>query len=153
MIKFNQILTAILTLALVIGSPSTLYAASGTYVCSIKDTLRLSDTGQFVTHGWAANYMNRKFTVDRESGKVIGTTALKERLINWDATHKPLLLNKDNPNTPFAALTHYDETGQYSLLQINEHDEFDNVNEKPFFYPTYVGMVLTGTCVVDEPRD
>ncbi|MEM6998955.1 MAG: hypothetical protein AAF419_03845, partial [Pseudomonadota bacterium] len=54
-----------------------------TYTCSIKNVSKLNENGYFVSHGWKTNYLNRQFTIDRESGKVLNTTALKERLSNF----------------------------------------------------------------------
>jgi hypothetical protein len=121
--------------------------AAGTYDCTIRNTLAMNDAGQFVAHAWAANYQNRKFFVDRATGEVIGTTALKERLNNFDASHRPRLLNKDDSEAPFVALTQFANTGRYALLQIDDYSEFKDVAEKPYFYHTSIGMILTGTCV------
>lgn len=100
---------------------------AGEFQCSIKNVLQLSDTGAFVTHDWSANYLNREFTVERETGKVIMTTALKQRPSNYDRDYAPLLLS----------------SGQYALLEINNAPDG---NQRPFFYHTSIGMILTGTC-------
>ena len=118
------------------------------YTCTIKNTLKINLNGNFVKHGWAANYMNRQFTVDSESGQVLRTTALKQRLSNSDNNHKPVLLSAGKPDMPMIIFTHYGETGRYALLQIHDSNEFSNSERKPFFYHTDVGMILTGTCIL-----
>ena len=88
--------------------------------------------------------MNRKFFVNRETGKVIGTTALKARLTNFDKTHSPIMLHNAEEKSSYKAVTIFEDKGQFSSLRINENIESD---EKPYSYQTAVGMVLTGTCV------
>jgi hypothetical protein len=116
------------------------------YTCSIKNVSKINDNGYFVRHGWAANYQNREFTVDITSGKVLSTTALKERLNNFDLEHEPLLLNDDHKDRPLTAFTFYPETGTYALLQINNQLSNSDLFEKPYFYHTSIGMILSGTC-------
>lgn len=116
------------------------------YTCSIKNVSKINDNGYFVRHGWAANYQNREFTVDIASGKVLSTTALKERLSNFDLEHEPLLLNGDHEERPLTAFTFYPETGTYALLQINNQLSNSDLVEKPYFYHTSIGMILSGTC-------
>ncbi len=93
--------------------------------------------------------MNRKFFVDRDTGKIIGTTALKVRLSNYDATHNPQILEYNDVNKSYKAITIFNETGEYALLQI---DEYIDGSEKPFFYNTAIGMILTGICSLSMPR-
>jgi len=132
----------LITLILILSYPFPVFASE--YVCTIKAILQLNDVGQYITHGWAANYMNRKFFVDRETGKVIGTTALKARLTNFDKTHSPVVLYNADEKTSYKVLTVFEEKGQFSSLRINENFEGD---EKPYSYQTAVGMHFTGTCI------
>ena len=90
--------------------------------------------------------MNRKFFVDRDTGKVIGTTALKVRLRNFDTKYQPQIMEFSDINKSYKAVTLFKDTGEYSLLQV---DDFVDGNKKPFFYHTAIGMILTGTCVTD----
>lgn len=117
------------------------------YACTIKAVLKLNETGQYVTHGWAANYLNRKFFVNRETGKVTGTTALKARLVNYDKTHNPIVLHDTENKGSYKVVTIFENKGQFSSLLLNENTGSD---EKPFSYQTAVGMLLTGTCA-EEP--
>jgi hypothetical protein len=116
--------------------------ASG-FECSIKSVLRLNETGTIVTHGWSANYQNRTFTVDKETGKVTGTTALKARLSNYDRDAVPRILDHGDRNNAFKVITLFENDGQSAVLQI---DKLPGENSRPFFYQTYIGMILTGTC-------
>ncbi len=118
--------------------------SAGEYECAIKDVLRLSETGNFVTHEWSANYLNRNFTVDKESGRVIGTTALKVRLSNFNKDFSPQVLISDT----YKSITIFEDSNRYALLEINNSDEGER---KPFFYHTNIGMILTGMCTSDTP--
>lgn len=120
---------------------------AGELQCSIKNVLQLSDSGSFVTHGWSANYLNREFTVDLETGRVLRTTALKQRLSNFDKDHVPILLKSSDQTDMLKAITLYEKTGKYALLQINNTG---GGNTAPFFYHTDVGMILTGICTEDS---
>ncbi|MBI4005993.1 MAG: hypothetical protein HY356_04940 [Gammaproteobacteria bacterium] len=144
MIKLNLISEVLISLTLILICQLSAFAAE--YECTIKDVLRLSDTGAFVTHGWSANYLNRKFLVDRDTGKVTGTTALKARLVNYDLDYIPQVLDYGDKSDSFKAITLFEKTGQFALLQINTSTEDD---EKSFFYHTYIDMILTGTCTGD----
>jgi hypothetical protein len=113
-------------------------------VCSIKSVSKLGDNGFFVTHGWSANYLNREFTVERETGRVLRTTALKQRLSNFNKEHAPILLNSGDQTDALKAITIYESSGQYALLEIGSTPAG---NPRPFFYHTDVGMILSGTCI------
>jgi len=145
MSKTKSILKIIILLILI--NPILVFASE--YVCSIKSILRLSDVGLYVTHGWAANYMNRRFFVDRETGKVIGTTALKARLTNFNRTYSPTILHNAQERTSYKVLTVFEDKGQFSYLRIDENVASD---EKPYSYQTSVGMHFTGTCIERESK-
>ncbi len=141
----NVIIKASALFIFILINPLSVYA--GEFQCSIKNVLKLSDTGSFATHGWSANYLNREFTVERETGKVIMTTALKVRLSNFDRDHSPQLLSSGDNDDVFKAITVFEKKGQYALLQINKTIEG---NPRPFFYHTGIDMILTGVCA-DKP--
>ncbi len=126
----------------VISTPLSVHASE--LVCSIKNVSKLSDNGFFVTHGWTANYLNREFTVERETGRVLRTTALKQRLSNFDSEHAPILLKSGSQTDALKAITLYENTGQYALLEIGDASAG---KPRPFFYHTDVGMILSGTCI------
>jgi len=129
---------------------SVSHAAGDTYTCSIQNLSKLSDNGFFVRHGWTANYMDREFTVERETGKVLRTTALKERLNNFDKQHAPVLVNAENRELPYVAFTFFEDSGRYALLEINDTLEYQDIKEKPYLYITYIGMIMSGTCILNE---
>jgi len=131
----------LVSLVLMASWPLSVLAAG--YECSIKSVLRLNETGTIVTHGWSANYLNRTFTVDRETGKVTGTTALKARLSNYDRESVPRILDDGKQTDAFKAVTLFENDGQFAVLQI---EELSAGGSRPFFYQTYIGMILTGTC-------
>lgn len=134
---------ALLALALVLALPAA--ARASQYICSIKSVLGLNDEGMFVTHGWENFYLNREFTVDRETGRVISTTALKARLKNFDKSHQPILVS-DGKEVPYKSVTLFKDAGEFTVLQIDANVDG---KDKPFYYQTAVGMLLTGTCKSD----
>ena len=110
------------------------------YQCKIKSVLSLNDNGNIVTHGWSANYLNREFTMDVTSGKVISSTALKVRLSNFDKQNQPLVLSGPN----YRSITIFEDKNNYAAIEIQVNEEGKSM---PYFYRTNVGMMLTGTCV------
>ncbi len=136
-----------ITLILILSYPLPVVASE--YACSIEAILKMNDVGLYATHGWAANYMNRKFFLDRETGKVIGTTALKARLTNFDKTSQPVILNNAKEMASYKVVTIFEEKSQFSSLRIYENVESD---EKPYSYQTAVGMLLTGTCIENKSK-
>lgn len=147
MVNKNCISKTFITLILILSYPFPVVASE--YVCTIGAILKLNDVGLYTTHGWAANYMNRKFFLDRETGKVIGTTALKARLTNFNKTSSPKILLNDKEKSSYKVVTIFEEKGQFSSLRIYENA---NSAEKPYSYQTAVGMLLTGTCVENTSK-
>ncbi|MFT5426960.1 MAG: hypothetical protein ACI9ZT_001909 [Gammaproteobacteria bacterium] len=147
MVNKNHILRILVTFILISIHPVPALASE--YACTIKAVLELNDIGLYKSHGWVANYMNRKFFVNRESGKVIGTTALKARLTNFNKTSSPKVLHNTNEKSSYKAVTIIEDKGQFSSLRIYENVESD---EKPYSYQTAVGMLLTGTCIEDKSK-
>ena len=143
----NNISKKLITLILILSYSFPVVASE--YACSIKAVIELNDVGLYKAHGWVANYLNRKFFVNRDTGKVIGTTALKARLTNFDKTHSPIILNNADEKSSYKVVTLFEDKGQFSSLRINE-----NIKgvEKPYSYQTAVGMLLTGTCVEDASK-
>ena len=148
MSKTKYISKIIILFYLILIYPFPVFATE--YACTIKAVLDMSDTGLYIEHGWRANYMNRKFFVNRETGKVIGTTALKARLTNFDKIHSPVVYHNAEEKTSYKVLTIFEDKGQFSSLRINENVES---NEKPYSYQTAVGMLLTGTCIEETSKD
>ena len=142
MVNQSYILKMLISLILIFIYPFPVFASE--YICTIKAVLQLNDVGQYIAHGWSANYMNRKFFVNRETGKVIGTTALKARLTNFDKTHSPKVLHNAEEKSSYKVVTIFEDKGQFSSLRIYENIEND---EKPYSYQTAVGMLLAGTCI------
>ncbi len=120
------------------------------YNCVIKNVSEMNQNGYFVRHGWSANYMNREFTVDRDTGRILNTTALKQRLSNANAEYKPQIINSERPDTPFRVFTHFADSGNYALLEIRDNQAYADSPQKPYFYHTDIGMILSGTCTVIE---
>ncbi|MCH8263290.1 MAG: hypothetical protein IIA77_09670 [Proteobacteria bacterium] len=145
MVNKNYIPKIFITLILIYPFP----VLASEYTCTIQAVLKLNDVGLYTAHGWGANYMNRKFFLDRETGKVIGTTALKARLTNFNKTSSPKILLNDKETSSYKVVTIFEEKGQFSSLRIYENTDR---TEKPFSYQTSVGMLLTGTCVENTSK-
>ena len=124
-------------------------AVASEYACTINAILKLNDVGLYATHGWAANYMNRKFFLDRDTGKVIGTTALKARLTNFNKTSQPIVLNNTKETASYKVITIFEEEGQFASIRLYENIEKDEI---PYSYQTAIGMLLTGTCIEDTSK-
>lgn len=146
MVNKNCILKMFLTLILIY--PFSVLASE--YACTIKAILKLNDAGLYATHGWAANYMNRKFFLDRKTGKVIGTTALKARLTNFNKTSSPKVLHNAKEMSSYKVVTIFEEKGQFSSIRLYEGIGNDEI---PYSYQTAVGMLLTGTCIEDTSKN
>ena len=125
-------------------------AFAETYICSIKNVSKLNENGYFVSHGWKTNYLNREFTINRDSGKVLNTTALKERLSNFDATNKPIVIHRNSNNKSLKVFTEFTENGTYALFEMIDINQ--DKSDKPYFYHTSIGMILSGTCSVNNSQ-
>ena len=147
MVNKNCISKSFITLILILSYPFPVVASE--YACTIGAILKLNDVGLYATHGWAANYMNRKFFLDRETGKVIGTTALKARLTNFDKTSQPVVLNNAKETSSYKVVTIFEEKGQFASIRLYEGIGNDKI---PYSYQTAVGMLLTGTCIEDTTK-
>lgn len=148
MARKNNISKTLITLLLILSYPLPVVASE--YACSMHAVLELNDVGQYKAHGWVANYLNRKFFVDRDTGKVTGTTALKARLTNFDKTHSPKVLHNADEKSSYKVVTLFEEKGQFSSLRIYENVKSD---EKPYSYQTAVGMLITGTCIENTSKN
>ena len=147
MVNKNCISKTFITLILILSYPFPVVASE--YACTIGAILKLNDVGMYTTHGWAANYMNRKFFLDRETGKVIGTTALKARLTNFNKTSQPIVLKNAKETSSYKVITIFEEEGQFASLRLYEGIGIDEI---PYSYQTAVGMLLTGTCIEDTSK-
>jgi len=141
MINKDYILKIFITLILIYPSP----VVASEYACTINAILKLNDAGLYATHGWAANYMNRKFFLDRETGK----TALKARLTNFNKTSQPIVLNNAKETSSYKVVTIFEEKGQFASIRLYEGIGNDEI---PYSYQTAVGMLLTGTCIEDTSK-
>ncbi|MFT5396898.1 MAG: hypothetical protein ACI85N_002113 [Gammaproteobacteria bacterium] len=148
MSKTKFISKMIILFNLILIYPLPVFASE--YACSMQAVLELNDVGQYKAHGWVANYLNRKFFVNRETGKVTGTTALKARLTNFDKTHSPKVLHNADEKASYKVVTLFEDKGQFSSLRIYENVKSD---EKPYAYQTAVGMLISGTCIEDPSKN
>lgn len=133
--------STILALATLLILPATAMASQ--FTCSIKSVMRVGDDGLLEAHPRENLYLNREFTVDRASGRIIRSTTLHARLRNMDKTHHPQVVNHGSASVPYTAITVFKDTGVFTALQISTDVQAAN---KPFYYLTRLGMLLTGTC-------
>jgi len=121
------------------------------YVCSIVNVFGLNENGYFVTHGWKGNYVKRKFKIDNDTGSILNTTALKTRLSNEDNKNKPVVISTNKDNNSLKVITHFKDKKTYALFHMNDFDK--KSIEKPYFYHTEIGMILSGTCNVEKTEN
>ncbi|MCG8380417.1 MAG: hypothetical protein MI865_13210 [Proteobacteria bacterium] len=114
-------------------------SAEQRFQCKITSVLDLNHNGQLITHGWSANYLNREFTLDRKTGRVLSTTALKVRLSNFDKVHQPVVMDKE----VYYAVTTFEDRNTFASIEIVKNPE---AHAMPYFYRTNIGMMLAGTC-------
>ena len=114
------------------------------YVCTIINVFGLNDNGYFVTHGWKGNYVKRQFTIDNVSGNILNSTALKTRLSNGNDKDTPVVISSNNDKNSLKVFTHFKENKTYALFHMNDFDK--ESADKPYFYHTEIGMILSGTC-------
>ena len=127
------------------------YIHADVYVCSIVNVFGLNDNGYFVTHGWKGNYVKRQFRIDNDTGSILNTTALKTRLSNEDIKNKPVVISTNNDNNSLKVITHFKDNNTYALFHMNDFDK--KSIEKPFFYHTEIGMILSGTCHAEKTEN
>ena len=127
------------------------YINADVYVCSIVNVFGLNDNGYFVTHGWKGNYVKRQFKIDNETGIILSTTALKTRLSNQDNKNKPIVISTNKDSNSLKIITHFRDNKTYALFHMNDFDK--KSIEKPFFYHTEIGMILSGTCYAEKTKN
>ena len=116
--------------------PSICQAGDLTYDCVIKQVYDVNDVGELKASGWQSQFEGDKFSVSRETGKIIGKTlttvfAKETRVVNFGY--------KANS---FKALAEFE--GQIQLIEIQE---FKEGVEKPFIASSMGGAgIVTGIC-------
>ena len=139
--KTTIIPTSLCAAALLLLLPSVTLASQ--FTCTIKSVMRLGDDGRLVAHPRQSNYLNREFTVDRATGRMIQTTALHARLRNMDKTNHPQVVSQGSSSVPYISLTVFKGTGVFAALQVETDVK---AADKPFYYLTRLNMLMTGTC-------
>lgn len=115
---------------------STSVAADFTYDCIIKHVYDVNEVGELKTPVFGGQFKGDKFSVSRETGKIIGntlTTALAKetRVVNYGS-------NEDS----FKAIAEFKD--QFQLIEIKE---FKKGGEKPFVASSMGGAgIVTGIC-------
>ena len=127
------------------------YVHADVYICSIVNVFGLNDNGYFVTHGWKGNYVKRQFRIDNDTGSILNTTALKTRLSNEDNENKPVVISTNKDSNSLKVITHFKDNNTYALFHMNDFDK--KSIEKPFFYHTEIGMILSGTCHAEKTEN
>ena len=121
--------------------------AVGGYKCTVKSGYGVTNEGllqndkDIYPNYWLVNGGETTFTIDRETGRLIGATY---PLGGADYTFK--VLHKGDKNTYFKALF-VDDYRKDEILTIVV-EEFNSSREKPFVYMnTPSPNIFTGTCV------
>lgn len=115
---------------------STSSASDLTYNCGITKVYDVNDTGELVSSGFENQFKGKKFSVSRETGKIIGdilTTVLAKetRVVNFGSNE-----------SSFKAVAEFE--GQFQLIEIQE---FKKGVKKPFIASSMGGAgIVTGMC-------
>ncbi len=112
------------------------YSGDLSYNCVIKKVYDVNETGELVASSFESEFKGSKFSVSRETGRIIGNTlttvlAKETRVINYGS----------NENS-FKAIAEFES--QFQLIEINE---FKKDNKKPFIASSMGGAgIVTGIC-------
>lgn len=115
--------------------PSSGLYAEGTYDCTVKKVLSLSDEG-FIEKTDGNYGVGKRFIVDKSTGVMQG------QLSNNGPFVKLEILNDGNAMQSFAAITKNRSTRLASYIYVQE---FSKNNLKPFFYVD-LHLIYSGTC-------
>ena len=126
----------IILLLIFSGISFTAKAGNLTYDCVIKKLYDIDDKGVLEASGWQSQIKGNKFTVSRETGKILDDTA------TTILAKKTRVINFGSKDYSFKSVAEFE--GQFQLIEIQE---FKQSNEKPFIISSFGGAGLaTGTC-------
>ncbi len=126
----------LLLTAFVVSLYSIKASASGGFECTIKDSASPNSLGELVEDKVYKSFQDRKFTVDRETGRMVG--ALK----NHEYYGVPKILNVGSRKKAFRVITVYKPSVNFEYLTI---ETYKDVQQLPFLFVSS-STVISGTC-------
>jgi hypothetical protein len=113
-------------------------AGQSQYECVVRTANKLTAEGALVSHWSLKSQIGQKFTVDRETGQVIGGPLDNSRL-------KIQLIDKGSGEMSFQVFAQSNQKTHTNYLQV---EEFQSAEQKPFVGATtlYYPGVYSGTC-------
>ena len=116
----------------------SVFASQSTYVCEIKQIMELSDDGELIKHsGVYKSLVGSKFTIDRESGDMIGLPFTTK-------SYKTItVLNKGSNEMSYKSITISHPPNRWIMyIQVKE---FVKGKLKPF-WGNDGGNIFSGQC-------
>ncbi len=106
------------------------------YECVIKKVYDVNDAGMLEISSFQSQFEGNKFSVSRETGKIVGQT------LTTILSKNTRVINYGSKENSFKALAEFE--GQIQVIEIQE---FREGNEKPFVASSMGGAgIVTGIC-------
>jgi hypothetical protein len=131
---FAALLPACLTLAFTCST----FAGQTHYTCIIMSASKLTGDGALASDWSMKPFLGQKFTVDRETGRIIGGPLENSKM-------RIQLIDKGSVETSFQVFAHSRQKSHTTHIQI---EEFQGTESKPFVGTTTLDHpgVYSGTC-------
>lgn len=114
----------------------------GDFRCTVKESLRLGDSGTLVSGTEVAKKnLEKEFIVDRETGRMSGGG-----FTNHMSGENPTVYDYKPDENGYKAITIYEPNHTVDYLKIKEYVDGE---EKPFIYLGAWGEIVSGTCRYD----
>lgn len=131
-----KICKGVLPLLFLMPLAATSEAGNLGYDCVIKNVYDVDDAGVLKASGWQEQFKSDKFSVSRETGKIVGQT------LTTILAKNTRVINQGSKENSFKALAEFE--GQ---IQVVEIQEFKEGVKKPFVTTSMGGAgIVTGIC-------
>jgi len=125
-------INVILILGISIGAKASMFS----YTCQVKEMYSLSDKGTLQESTFSAGSKNRRFSVSRDTGEIIGPV-----METYNA-YSTEVISKGSRENSFIAVAKFKTTHQFI-----EVEEYKKVDLKPFVaFSASFGDIVTGLC-------
>ena len=125
-------INVILILCISIGAKASKFS----YTCQVKEMYSLSDKGTLQESTFLAGSKNRRFSVSRDTGEIIGPV-----METYNA-YSTEVISKGSRENSFIAVGKFKTTHQFI-----EVEEYKKVDLKPFVaFSASFGDIVTGLC-------
>lgn len=135
----RKLICAAIILTLPLAAPTYFSIAGDThYVCTVVSASSLTTEGVLAPHWTVKFWVDQQFTVDRETGRIIGGPLDNAKM-------KIQVLDRGSHEMSFQAFAQSRQTSHSAHLEI---EEFRTAESKPFVGTTtlYYPGVYSGTC-------